>query len=464
MKQLKITTNAIVLAFVTVGYISCQKEFNQNKPTPEEQTLVQHSTPHEPGFTTNDMVMYWNEKAAAVLNVHTNPGSDSRSFAIIEIAVHDALNSITPKYKRYALNERDQFADPGAAVASAAYWSIKGLNLQGAYPVDQWYAESLATIPDGVNKTKGVALGKKSADAIIANRSSDGLSQVVFVSLFPLNGVNPGEYRPTLPYSNPLLNLPQIKLLSNWGNVMRPFVTQNNYQFRPTGPYAVNSAEYTAEYNEVKNKGAMVGSTRTEEENLLNRFWLDNRIHIVCNDFAKKVILTRNMDAWKTARMFALIHTGMADGVSAMFESIYHFYHWRPETAIRIGDDGNPNTVSDPEWLPSSGLFTPLPHPVTMVYSPRVPEYPSSFGICAAITGKILQLFFESDEISVDLTSNTLPGVVLHYTSISKAVKDYSLGKILAGWCFRKSAEDGEEMGNQIGNYVFSHHFMENNE
>lgn len=459
MKQIKPTSTLIILAFISTWNLACKKEARYNQPTEEEQTSLQIDIPGDPGFAGNNMVMYWNEKVATVLNIHTNPGSDSRSFAIIQIAVHDALNNITPKYERYALNARDQFANPDAAVASAAYWSIKGLNLQGAYPVDQWYTESLATIPDGINKTKGITVGKKSAEAIIANRSNDGLGQVIFVSLFLLNGVNPGEYRCTLPYSNPLLNLPQMKLLSNWGNVMRPFVTQSNYQFRPGGPYPVNSAEYTLDYNEVKDKGAMVGSTRTEEENLLNRFWLDNRIHIVLNDFTRKIILTRNMDAWKTARIFALIHTGMADGVSAMFESLYHFYHWRPETAIRIPDDGNPNTVSDPAWLPSSGLLTPLPHPVMTIYTPRVPEYPSSFGICAGITGKMLQSLFESDEISVDLNSATIPGITLHYTSISKGVKDYSASKILAGWSFRKAVEDGEEMGIQIGDYVFAHAF-----
>jgi len=59
---------------------------------------------------------------------------------------------------------------------------------------------------------------------------------------------------------------------------------------------------------------------------------------------------------------------------------------------------------------------------------------------------------------------NYTPGVRLHYTSISKAARDYSIGKILAGWSFRKAAEDGEEMGNQIGSYVFTHQFRENNE
>lgn len=424
--------------------------------------MTQGGNLNNPGFVANDMVLYWNEKAAIVLNLHTNPGSDSRHFAIVQIAVHDALNNIKPKYRYYSLNDREQFANPNAAVASAAYHIIKKLELQGTNPVDVWYTDCLATIPDGINKTKGIALGIKSAESIFANRSNDGLSQVILASLLPPNGVNPGEYRPTLPYSNPSLNLPQYKLITNWGKVMRPFVTQSNYQFRPQGPYPVTSVEYATDYNEVKTKGSMTGSTRTEEENILKQFWLDSRIHIVMNDFTRKIILTKNMDAWKTARLLALIHTGMTDGVSAMFESIYHFYYWRPETAIRIADDGNPNTVSDPSWLPS-GLLRPQPNPIMNAYTPRVPEYPSSFGVCAGIIQKLLHLFFGADQITVDLTSATLPGRSLRYTSISKATTDYSLSKILAGWCFRKSAEDGINMGKQIGNYVFNHSFHENN-
>ncbi|MNG37219.1 hypothetical protein D3C84_1245020 [compost metagenome] len=76
--------------------------------------------------------MYWNDKARIVLEEPMPQPSRTRYFAIIQIAVHDALNNIKPKYQRYALlNERVQFADPDAAVASAAYWDIKLLAGRG---------------------------------------------------------------------------------------------------------------------------------------------------------------------------------------------------------------------------------------------------------------------------------------------------------------------------------------------
>ena len=88
------------------------------------------------GFAENSMVMYWNEKTAIVLSAPMTQPSRTRYFAIIQIAVHDALNNIKPKYERFALNEREKFASPDAAVASAAYWTIKGLNRQGTFPID----------------------------------------------------------------------------------------------------------------------------------------------------------------------------------------------------------------------------------------------------------------------------------------------------------------------------------------
>ncbi|HRO70698.1 MAG TPA: hypothetical protein PK951_09965 [Chitinophagaceae bacterium] len=74
-------------------------------------------------------------------------------------------------------------------------------------------------------------------------------------------------------------------------------------------------------------------------------------------------------------------------------------------------------------------------------------------------TTAILQSIFRSDGISVELSSAALPGQTIHYTSLSKAAKDNSLGKVHAGWYFRKGAFDGEEMGRQIADYLLKHSF-----
>jgi len=441
---------------------SCKKEITQ-EPQAGEQVSAARQKPDNPGFAENEMVMHWNEKVATVLGTPMRQPDRTRYFAIIEIAVHDALNNIKPKYERFALNEREQFANPDAAVASAAYWAIKGLNRQGNFPVDTWYNESLATIPDGEGKELGKKLGRRAADAIIANRANDGFSNVIISSTIPANGTSPGEYRSTLTNSAvngvPTLTQFPVRSVPNWGLVMKPYVIESNEQFRPAGPYSVNSGEYTTDFNEVKTKGARVGSSRTETEEKIARFWSENRSSIIWNQFVREAVSTKKLDAWKTARLFALMHVCMAETINTQLNAGYHFYFWRPETAIRLAaTDGNNDTEADAGWLPS---ISEVP---TAQITPPVPGYPNGFAAFGGTTTEILRLFFGTNETSIDFTTTNplVPSpITFHYSTFSQAARENSLCMIYTGWDFRKSALDGEEMGRQIAGYVFNHSFKE---
>jgi hypothetical protein len=85
--------------------ISCAKEDilmnNENINSTSDKKIK------EAGFAENNMVMYWNEKTAIILAAPLTQPIRTRYFAIIQIAVHDALNNIKPKYERFALNERE---------------------------------------------------------------------------------------------------------------------------------------------------------------------------------------------------------------------------------------------------------------------------------------------------------------------------------------------------------------------
>ena len=64
------------------------------------------------------------------------------------------------------------------------------------------------------------------------------------------------------------------------------------------------------------------------------------------------------------ARLLATVTVAMADASIACWDAKDADAFWRPITAIRDEDDGNPLTVPDPEWMP---LFA----------TPAHPEYPS---------------------------------------------------------------------------------------
>ncbi|MHA4847602.1 hypothetical protein ACX0G7_25780, partial [Flavitalea antarctica] len=251
---------AMIIVTLAVSVYSCRKG---------KVDVVYNSSS---GHLENDMVLYWNAKADTVLSV-LNPPTQARYFAMIQIAVHDALNAIKPKYEPFALlNTRENKASPDAAVASAAYHTIIKLNVQRTYPALAWYTECLERIPDAEGKELGKALGEKAADAIIAKRSSDNFAIARQILAVP-DGVLPGEYKSTLPHSLP--GRPRIKSLHLWGTNMAPFVVNTNYQFRPGPPFPVSSPEYVADYMEVKAKGARVAHTRSADETEIGGFWVE---------------------------------------------------------------------------------------------------------------------------------------------------------------------------------------------
>ncbi|MEJ7675210.1 MAG: hypothetical protein WKF59_21520 [Chitinophagaceae bacterium] len=85
----------------------------------------------------------------------------------------------------------------------------------------------------------------------------------------------------------------------------------------------------------------------------------------------------------------------MAESLNSTLNAAYHFYYWRPETAVRLAaTDGNTNTEGDAGWLP---YLSEIPTSV----SPPIPGYTNSFAAYGGTTAEILRLFFGTDETSV---------------------------------------------------------------
>jgi hypothetical protein len=150
-----------------------------------------------------------------------------------------------------------------AAANSAAHEVLVNLFPAAASSFDALDAAILAGIPDEPQKTAGIVWGEFVANQILAARASDGFDAMVP----PPGGSGPGVWVPTPPAFLPYL-LPQ------WGFVA-PFAISSSSQFRPPGPPSLDSEQYAADYNEVKELGAAVGSTRTEDQTQIALFWAD---------------------------------------------------------------------------------------------------------------------------------------------------------------------------------------------
>ena len=95
-------------------------------------------------------------------------------------------------------------------------------------------------------------------------------------------------------------------------------------QFGPHGPPSLFSAQYAADYNEVKAIGAKDSTIRSAEQTSIARFWYEaspagwSRIAGVVAD-------SLSLDLWDRARLLALVNLAMADGFIAGMEGKYTY-------------------------------------------------------------------------------------------------------------------------------------------
>ena len=94
-------------------------------PSAASETRAARPRPPIGSAVAGDPVLTWNENAgkaatAACLAPLANPLHESRMYATMQIAVHDALNAIDRRSRPYAFDASEPAASPDAAVAAAA--------------------------------------------------------------------------------------------------------------------------------------------------------------------------------------------------------------------------------------------------------------------------------------------------------------------------------------------------------
>ena len=200
--------------------------------------------------------------------------------------------------------------------------------------IDTAWNASLALILPGAARDAGIKIGRASAAAMLERRKDDGSS--VLTPYTP--GTLPGQWRPTPNPTPPSPPGPELlpAVLPGWGNVT-PFALRNGAQFRPEGPPALTSDQYTRDFNEVKDIGEQFSTVRSVEQSEIARFWYEGSPN-GWNRIARTIALDRSLDSWEIARLLGLVNAAMADGFIAGFNAKYFFNFWRPVTAIREAD------------------------------------------------------------------------------------------------------------------------------
>jgi PAP2 superfamily len=379
-----------------------------------------------------NVITDWDEKAiAAVAPMSslggTNPYLAQRMMALVHVAMFDAVNSIERRYRPYLVQLP---ADPGtskeAAAAAAAATIMATIDPKATDKVKIAIETYLASIPESAAKLDGIKLGEAVAAKVLEARAKDGSDA-------------PDAYRPK---TTPGVYVPTAITISSMWPDMKPFVMSRGSQFRPKPPIALESKEWAADYNELKDYGGQNSTNRTIQQTETARFWLVGP-PVAYHPFVRQLVIAKQMSIIESARFMALVAVGITDSIIAVLDAKYHYNFWRPITAIRNGDnDRNPATEREATWQPIAN-------------TPMHPEYPCAHCIqSGSVAGVVKAVFGTMDIPESAMTSPTAPGITHRWTNMTAFTDEIASARIWAGFHYRFSTRVGTQMGLQIGDYV----------
>jgi hypothetical protein len=389
-----------------------------------------------PSVAHADTITQWNLNATTALMVTAGQGPQLSvpHMAMVQGAVYDAVNAIDGGHEGYLLTSRvaTPFDSKEAAAATAAYRVLLNLVPAQQAVLDAQYAASLAAIPDGSAKTRGIAVGGAAAAAMIAARTDDGRFGAY---RFPV-GTGAGQWRPVLPA---FVNDPAA-----WLKDVRPFLVKSGTQFQSDGPLSLTSKKYAREFDEVKSLGSATSTTRTADQTLAARYWAENPPATWSRVF-RTLSSQQALSLVDNARFFAMLYMTGADALITVWNDKARDPFWRPITAIREADvDGNPDTVADPAWLP-------------LIPTPPYPEHSSGHSGLSGAFAATLQDFFRTDRIGWTDTNNG--GLTRSFTRFSQAIDEIVDARVWSGIHFRTADEQGARIGSQVARYRDTRYF-----
>jgi len=392
--------------------------------SPDEGTDPELGTAYD-NQTTGEPISRWNVNGFSALTRGPDVRFQVRGLAMMHIAMHDAANTVSEHYETYALDDdlyENMTADPSLAAAKAAHDVLVYLRPDLTSQIDGWLQPDLALVTNSTKRANSLTVGAAAAQAIINLRANDHCcSDPAFTP-----GTDPGDYQYTPPFT--------FVYASGWGN-MTPFAIASGSAYRPAGPPALSSADWAADYNEVKAYGSATSTVRTSNQTYLARFWIDGTPEIYSR-MARNLIAAQRTNLWKSARAFAVAFIAGNDAAISVWDAKYTYAFWRPYTAIRAGDtDGNDATAADTAWSP---LATTPPHP----------EYSSAHAATAAAVAVAMADVF--GDVPVHATSSIVPGDV-SWSSFTASALQCAESRIWVGYHFRTSIEDGLAQGFAIG-------------
>jgi len=384
------------------------------------------------------VVREWNVLAEGTIPAAAGP-TLPRAYAMMHIAMFDAVNSIEGGYTAYRVRiPATHFASSEAAAAQAAHDVLISLYPANTAKFDTALSTRLATIQP-LRAQLGAQVGREVAKKILEWRANDGWATPQSFTPPAL----PGVWQPTPP------NFPTAAFVQ--AGDAKPFALPTPYYFLPRRPPALNSQEYADAVNEIKAIGGATSAVRTEEQTLSARLWASvgykENWGGVWNGVARDLTYSKNLSLIESTRMFALLNVSMMDGVQTAQASKYVFQMWRPVTAIqRAGEDMNPATDADPSWMP-------------LLTTPAYPSYAGNMACIGAASARALALYFGTNDIPVSFQWSSTDGinyVARGFSGFWQLAEHQAASREYGGIHFHFDTTASQEVCPKVAGYVFA--------
>lgn len=384
-----------------------------------------------------EVVVEWNELLESVQSV--GGLSHPRQYAMLHVAMFDAINSITRTHRPYRVKvPAPHGACPEIAAAQAAHDVLVALFPASRSTFDAALQARMAAFPASQIRS-ATKVGKSVAAAVLAWRAEDGWSTPAPAFQQP---TFPGLYQPTPP----AFAAAAFRQFQHTA----PFALLTPTQYLPDAPPSLTTERYARDFNETKLLGAAQSAARTAEQTQLAQIFANvtsRTTHwAMWNHVARDTARARGVSLEETARLFALLNVAIHDGVQTSHVSKFVYGAWRPVTAIhRAEEDQNALTDADPSWRP-------------LLSTPPYPSHAGNMACVGASAARMLTLFHGGDEQPFTVLWSGAaghPDVARSYSRFSDLAQDQANSRIYGGIHFRYESEVSQESCPKVAEYVF---------
>ncbi|KAK3393276.1 phosphatidic acid phosphatase type 2/haloperoxidase [Podospora didyma] len=362
---------------------------------------------------SGDIVQYWVEQSALLVNGTIIGGLQSPPSAWYQAVVQGAV------YKAAVKSKRESLAFQQLAVSHAAHnailWVFHGTrNYNAVNAALRAVIPQIGLDPKSSDGKEAVKIGQEAAGKVAQARADDKITNFVDYTFGPKT---PGVYQQT-PGGNPLPDVPQARFVT-------PFAGLGDIaRFRAPPPPKTNTTEYEAAVRYVKQYGALNSTVRSAYDTDTAYFWRESSI-TGWNRFAHSAIgLSLATKVTESAKFYAQLNYALANAGFASWDVKYAYDGWRPVTAIQYpgvwvasGAD-----ISDPAWVP---LLRP---------TPSHQDYVSTHSTFGGAAAEVLRWYNKGDTVKATLSSNvTLDGrgvITRTYTNITVASLENAASRV----------------------------------